>query len=173
MWRQRLVAVAAVAVLAGVNLRGITRTAALARVLVTASILALVVVVVAIATGGHAHPGNLGGLASLRSGGAYGVLQSAGLLFFAFAGYARIATLGEEVRDPARTIPRAIPIALAITVALYLAVAVATLLAAGPERLAGATAPITVAVHAGARSPGRRRSCARERSSRASGRSSH
>ena len=42
-----------------------------------------------------------------------GVLQAAGLLFFAFAGYARIATLGEEVRDPARTIPRAIPIALA------------------------------------------------------------
>lgn len=40
------------------------------------------------------------------------VLQAAGLLFFAFAGYARIATLGEEVRDPARTIPRAIPIAL-------------------------------------------------------------
>ena len=39
-------------------------------------------------------------------------LQSAGLLFFAFAGYARIATLGEEVRDPGRTIPRAIPMAL-------------------------------------------------------------
>ena len=37
------------------------------------------------------------------------------LLFFAFAGYARIATLGEEVRDPARTIPRAIPLALGIT----------------------------------------------------------
>ena len=46
----------------------------------------------------------------------YGVLQAAGLLFFAFAGYARIATLGEEVRDPARTIPRAIPLALGITV---------------------------------------------------------
>ena len=40
--------------------------------------------------------------------GAYGVLQSAGLLFFAFAGYARIATLGEEVREPERVIPRAI-----------------------------------------------------------------
>jgi len=43
-----------------------------------------------------------------------GVLQAAGLLFFAFAGYARIATLGEEVRDPARTIPRAIVAALGI-----------------------------------------------------------
>ncbi|MQA17541.1 MAG: hypothetical protein GEV09_26645, partial [Pseudonocardiaceae bacterium] len=35
-------------------------------------------------------------------------LQSAGLLFFAFAGYARIATMGEEVRDPQRVIPRAL-----------------------------------------------------------------
>ena len=52
-------------------------------------------------------------------GGVYGVLQAAGLLFFAFAGYARIATLGEEVLEPERTIPRAIPIALAITVVLY------------------------------------------------------
>ena len=46
-----------------------------------------------------------------------GVLQAAGLLFFAFAGYARIATLGEEVIDPARTIPRAIPLALALDAA--------------------------------------------------------
>ena len=37
--------------------------------------------------------------------GAYGILQAAGLLFFAFAGYARIATLGEEVVEPKRTIP--------------------------------------------------------------------
>ena len=44
---------------------------------------------------------------------AWGVLPAAGLMFFAFAGYARIATLGEEVKDPARTIPRAILAALA------------------------------------------------------------
>ncbi|MEU1189658.1 hypothetical protein ABZ421_18955, partial [Streptomyces sp. NPDC005859] len=39
-------------------------------------------------------------------------IQSGLPKIFAFAGYARIATLGEEVRDPARTIPRAIPLAL-------------------------------------------------------------
>ena len=71
---------------------------------------------VAIWAGGKAAGVDLGS----AKGGVYGVLQSAGLLFFAFAGYARIATLGEEVRDPARTIPRAIPIALGITVVLYL-----------------------------------------------------
>ena len=42
-------------------------------------------------------------------------------------GYARVATLGEEVRDPARTIPRAIPVALLVTLVVYAAVAVATL----------------------------------------------
>ena len=49
---------------------------------------------------------------------ARGVLQAAGFLFFAFAGYARIATLVRGVRNPARTIPRAIPLALGITVAV-------------------------------------------------------
>ncbi len=83
-------------------------------------------------------------------GGAHwtGLLQSAGLLFFAFAGYARIATLGEEVRDPARTIPRAIPLALGITVAVYAVVAVSALAAAGPSALASAAAPLVTAVHA-------------------------
>jgi APA family basic amino acid/polyamine antiporter len=78
----------------------------------------------------------------------YGILQAAGLLFFAFAGYARIATMGEEVRDPRRTIPRAIPLALVITVVIYLVVGVAALLAAGPHRLATAEAPLTTAVRA-------------------------
>ena len=66
------------------------------------------------------------------------MLQAAGLLFFAFAGYARVATLGEEVRDPARTIPRAVPIALGITLVTYLLVALAALLALGPDALAAA-----------------------------------
>lgn len=76
------------------------------------------------------------------------MLQAAGLLFFAFAGYARIATLGEEVRDPRRTIPRAIPLALGITLAVYTAVAVAVLAVLGPERLAQSAAPLTDAVRA-------------------------
>ena len=58
--------------------------------------------------------------------------SAAGLLFFAFAGYARIATLGEEVRDPARTIPRAIPLALGVVLAVYLVVAVVALWGARP-----------------------------------------
>jgi APA family basic amino acid/polyamine antiporter len=144
-WAQRLAALVAVAALTAANYHGITRTAGLARVLVAASVLALLIVVVAITATGNTDTANLGGSASLWSGGVYGVLQSAALLFFAFAGYARIATLGEEVRDPEHTIPKAIPIALGITVVLYTAVALAALLAAGPDALAASTAPVATA----------------------------
>jgi basic amino acid/polyamine antiporter, APA family len=78
----------------------------------------------------------------------HGVLQAAGLLFFAFAGYARIATLGEEVRDPARTITRAIPIALGITLVVYALVAVAVLSELGSAALASTSAPLAEAVRA-------------------------
>ncbi|NED53002.1 amino acid permease, partial [Micromonospora aurantiaca] len=132
-WAQRAAAAAAVVALAALNYRGVTRTALATRVLVATSLTALAAVVVAIAVGGGGSPANLDGWGEA---GGYGVLQSAGLLFFAFAGYARIATLGEEVRDPRRVIPRAISIALLITVAVYLVVGVAALLAAGPDRLA-------------------------------------
>jgi APA family basic amino acid/polyamine antiporter len=144
-WAQRLTAVLAVVALTAANYHGITRTAGLSRVLVAASVLALLVVVVAIATSGEAHGGRLDGVDSLWGGGAYGILQSAALLFFAFAGYARIATMGEEVRDPERTIPRAIPLAVVLAVALYAAVGVTTLLAAGPDALAASTTPVATA----------------------------
>jgi APA family basic amino acid/polyamine antiporter len=145
-WGRRAAALAAVVVLTGANLRGISRTARLARVLVAASLLALVVVVAAIAFGGRTSSSHIGHV--FAHGGVYGVLQAAGLLFFAFAGYARIATLGEEVRDPERTIPRAIPLALGITVVLYLVVGVAVLTAGGPAVLAGSHAPVDAAVRA-------------------------
>ncbi len=145
-WVQRVAGVLAVLALTAVNLRGITRTAALARILVTGSLLSLAVVVAASVAGGQADAHNLA-LGDLPAG-PYGVLQSAGLLFFAFAGYARIATLGVEVREPERTIPRAIPIALGIVVATYLLVGAAALLVAGSSAIAASTAPLATAVEA-------------------------
>jgi basic amino acid/polyamine antiporter, APA family len=144
-WAVRLVGFAAVVGLTAANYRGISRTAALARVLVAVSIAALLVVVGTIAVD-HANGVGRDGLSSYGGVGAYGVLQAAGLLFFAFAGYARIATLGEEVREPERTIPRAIPIALGITVALYAAVAIALLISLGPAALAASARPLADAV---------------------------
>jgi len=145
VWVQRVVAVAALLLLTTLNYRGVTKTAVLARVLLACTLIALAAVVVSIAVS-KPDPSHLSG--AWFTGTIYGVLQSAGLLFFAFAGYARIATMGEEVRDPARTIPRAITLALAIAVAIYLIVGVAALLAAGPDRLAHAAAPLAEAVRA-------------------------
>jgi APA family basic amino acid/polyamine antiporter len=145
---QRPVAVAAVVALAAVNYRGVTRTARLTRIIVAVVLVALAVVVAASLFGGQADPTRLTS-EFLGEQGVYGLLQSAGLLFFAFAGYARIATMGEEVRDPQRTIPRAIVLALGIVVAVYAVVAVAVLLALGPDRLARSAAPLADALRAG------------------------
>jgi APA family basic amino acid/polyamine antiporter len=143
---QRPIAVVAVIGLTAVNYRGIRKTALLTRVIVFVVLAVLCLVVIGALFGGQASADNFRGL---TVGGWHGVLQSAGLLFFAFAGYARIATLGEEVDDPARTIPKAIPRALAVTLVVYLVVAVAALAAVGPTALANSTAPLVTAVHAG------------------------
>jgi APA family basic amino acid/polyamine antiporter len=146
-WVVRLVAFAAVVALTAANYHGISRVAMLARGLVVVSIAALLVAVGAIAVH-HGEGAGEHGFSSFGHGGVYGVLQAAGLLFFAFAGYARIATLGEEVRDPERTIPRAIPLALGIAIALYLVVGVALLVALGPSALAASARPLAAAVDA-------------------------
>lgn len=103
------VAVAVVVALTAVNYAGIQKSAWLTRSIVAVVLVVLTAVVVAAYGSGAADPARLDIGVDAH---VWGMLQAAGLLFFAFAGYARIATLGEEVRDPARTIPRAIPLAL-------------------------------------------------------------
>ena len=141
----RPVAATVVVVLALVNCAGVTRTALLTRVLALLVLVALVVAAVACFRGGSRS--GLDGW-STPTHGLYGVLQSAGLLFFAFAGYARIATLGEEVREPQRVIPRAIVVALAVAVVVYAVVAVAVLSVLGGSGTADSAAPVADAVRA-------------------------
>ncbi|MFJ6404045.1 APC family permease [Streptomyces hydrogenans] len=145
LWPERAhaVAVAAVVALTAVNYRGAQKSALLARVIV-AGVLAVLAAVVTASFAGA--PGGRFGLSGEVSPS--GVLQAAGLLFFAFAGYARIATLGEEVRDPARTIPRAVPVALGLALGVYALVTVAVLVALGPRALAHSPAPLADAVRA-------------------------
>jgi APA family basic amino acid/polyamine antiporter len=135
-----------VVVLAGLNYRGVTKTAGLARILLTVTLFSLGALVIGIHFFGDTNRTNLDGILITGDNGIYGILQAAGLLFFAFAGYARIATMGEEVRDPETTIPRAIPLALVMTVAIYTVIGISILLAAGPDRLASATAPLITAI---------------------------
>ncbi|WP_416566337.1 APC family permease [Nocardia testacea] len=147
VWPQyaHAVAVAALVALTAVNYAGVQKSAWLTCGIV-AVVLAVLAAVVTAALGSGATD-----TARLQFGSditVAGVLQAGGLLFFAFAGYARIATLGEEVRAPQRTIPRAIPTALAITLIVYAAVAIAALLVLGPQQLAQAAAPLTEVVRA-------------------------
>ncbi|MDI3403814.1 APC family permease [Streptomyces cavernicola] len=147
---EHAVAVAAVAVLTAVNYAGVQKSALLTRVIVGVVLAVLAAVVIAVvASGGPPSGASWGEHLAIGDGvSAGGVLEAAGLLFFAFAGYARIATLGEEVRDPQRTIPRAIPLALGIALVVYAAVSVAVLAALGPRGLAEATAPLADAARA-------------------------
>ena len=140
---ERPVALTAVVVLTAVNAFGVTRTAGAARVIVVVSLGALAAAITA-AFSASAAPEWLTA-ETVWAGGGYGILQSAGILFFAFAGYARIATMGEEVRDPRRVIPRAIVIAFLIALAVYAVVAVAVLSALGPTAVAASTEPVAEA----------------------------
>jgi APA family basic amino acid/polyamine antiporter len=143
---ERLAGALAVTALTALGCFGVQRSASVTRVIVAVVLAVLAVVVVACLAGGTASADNL---SPFPGGDLHGILQAGGLLFFAFAGYARIATLGEEVRDPARTIPRAISTALAITLAVYVLVDLAALLAVGAETLGAASAPLQAAVSAG------------------------
>ncbi len=140
----RSLGIAAVVALTAVNYVGVEKTARLTRLLVALVVGTLVFVVASTLVAGAPSSHDLTPL--WTGSGVRGILASAGFLFFAFAGYARIATLGEEVRDPGRTIGRAIPLALGITVAVYVAVAVAALAVLGPQKLAASKAPLAAAV---------------------------
>jgi len=143
---ERPIGIAAVLAMTAVNYVGVEKTAGVTKVIVSVVLVTLVILVGA----AWASPGF--GVSNLTGGnraGIGGILEAAGLLFFAFAGYARIATLGEEVEDPSRTIPRAIPLALGATLTVYAVVAITSLLAVGPHALATADAPLVAAAEGG------------------------
>ena len=141
----RPVALGGLAAVTVANYLGVDKTAAATRVIVVVVLAALAAAVAGMLLGGRVDPATL----SATEPGLKGILQAAGLLFFAFAGYARVATLGEEVADPARTIPRAVSLALGIVLVVYAVVCAAALLAVGPAVLAAADAPLAEAVATG------------------------
>ncbi len=142
----RPLALAAVVALTALNLRGVHKTARATAAIVTVVLAVLALSVAAIWLGGSVEWARLLPDADRTDPG--GVLQAAGLLFFAFAGYARLATLGEEVIDPTVTIPKAIPRALGITLLVYTVVLGSALLAVGAPALAASPAPLATAVAA-------------------------
>lgn len=128
---QRPVALAAIVVVLLLDLRGVVRS-----VRVTAVMVAIVLVVLAVLVMTY-WTSTTDVVAAPPPTGPGAVLAAAGLLFVAFAGYARVTVLGEEVRRPRWTIPRAVALALAIVLVVYGAVGV-TVVASG----AGGPAPL-------------------------------
>lgn len=118
----RLVGLGAITVVLAFNLRGVVRSTRVAGVLVAAVIAVLIALVVAATVTGA--PDQAGSFAAAAVDG-WGLLAASALIFVAFAGYARITVLGEEVRDPARVIPAAVAGSFVIVVVVYLAVAFA------------------------------------------------
>ncbi len=136
-------AVVAVAGITGLVLGGMTRSNRVNAVIVTFTLFALVAFVVAGASTAAERSestlsGMFSGVTDVRS-----LLEASALMFVAYTGYGRIATLGEEVREPRRNIPRAIIVTLAISAVLYVSVSLVAVGAVGASQLArftGATA---------------------------------
>ncbi len=80
--------------------------------------------------------------------GISGIAEASALLFFAFTGYARIATLAEEVSNPEKTIPKAIIITIVTAIILYAAVAVVAIGVIGAEKMAESTSPLQLVAEA-------------------------
>ena len=80
--------------------------------------------------------------------GISGITEAAALLFFAFTGYARIATLAEEVREPKKNIPKAIIITIITAIVLYVAVSIVAIGVIGAERMADSKSPLQLVAEA-------------------------
>lgn len=136
----RLIAVGAIVAFTILNYFGVRRSSRANLAIVAVSLGALIVFVIA---GIPAFdPANLRPFAPA---GLRGTLEAAALLFFAYTGYARIATLAEEVRDPRHTIPRATLITIGGAVLLYFAVALIAVGAVGAEQMRATAAPLHAA----------------------------
>ena len=136
----RAAAVGAVVVFTSLNYYGVQRSSRANLVIVAVSVGALLLFVIA-----GIPSFRMTNLRPFAPAGWEGTLRAAALLFFAYTGYARIATLGEEVREPQRTIPRAIEITIGGVLVLYLGVALIAAGAVGTDALARTAAPLEAA----------------------------
>jgi APA family basic amino acid/polyamine antiporter len=125
--QERAVAWLAIVIALAIDLRGIVASTRVAAVLVS---FLLVVIGVVVTVGLANVPPHVPGDAVVPAS-PLAVVASAGLLFVAFAGYARITVLGEEVRDPRHTIPRAITWSFGVVLIVYVVVAATVVLLAG------------------------------------------
>jgi APA family basic amino acid/polyamine antiporter len=138
-----LISVVAVIFLTVVNLFGIKKAGLLNLVIVTFTLLSLLYLIfsgIPVVEKRNFTPFTPFGIS--------GIAEAAALLFFAFTGYARIATLAEEVHHPEKTIPRAVIITILSAILLYAAVSVVAIGVVGAEQMAASTSPLQVVANA-------------------------
>ncbi len=140
----KITALILVLIITFINYLGVKKTAHATKVLATIVITILFILVVALLWQQNPQVGRLTGW--FKHAGLQGVLEASGLMFFAFAGYARIATLGEEVIDPQKNIPKAILYALSFTIFLYFLIIGTTLLTLPIEKVMSSKAPLVTAL---------------------------
>ncbi len=125
-----------------IGYKGITKTAALARWFVLIVILILAFFCIAILM----TPSTNIAIPLLEGFSVSNLFLSAAIWFFAFTGYSRLATYGEEIKNPETIIPSSILTGLGITVAIYLFVNWLSLAIIGPEVVANSNTPLLVAM---------------------------
>lgn len=133
----RWTATFALIILVMANLAGIKKAGLLNRVIVSITVLSLLYFIFSgfpVFDADHFQP--------FAPRGFSGVAEASGVLFFAFTGYARIATLGEEVSNPQKNIPRAIIITLISSIILYSLVSLAALGAIGADGMSASGTPL-------------------------------
>jgi len=139
----RVFALAAVVVMAAINIAGIRASTEASKVMVVIKV--GVLAVFASLGMGAVRAANFEPFAPA---GLQSVLEASAIIFFAYTGYARIATLGEEVKKPEKTIPKAILTSLVITAFIYVVVTTVGIGLVGVERFGGSDSPIATAAAA-------------------------
>lgn len=132
-----LLSLGAIIILTAANFFGIKKTGYLNLGIVAFTIFSLVYLVVS-----GLPEVNLSNFKPFAPFGLSGIAEATALLFFAFTGYARIATLAEEVKEPKTTIPKAVIITIVSAIILYLFVSFTAIGVLGAEAMAGSKSPL-------------------------------
>jgi APA family basic amino acid/polyamine antiporter len=132
--------IGAIVILTAANLWGIQKAGAINIMIVLVTLLTLLYFIF-----GGIQSVSLNNFQPFAPFGISGIAESTAILFFAFTGYARIATLAEEVVEPKKTIPRAVIITIITAIVLYAAVSFVAIGVIGAERMSQSTSPLQIA----------------------------
>ncbi|MEX0967422.1 MAG: amino acid permease [Bacteroidia bacterium] len=138
-----IISVVAVIFLTAANYFGIKKAGKLNLIIVSITLLSLVYLVFSGIPAVKAE-----NFRSFAPFGLSGIAEASALLFFAFTGYARIATLAEEVKEPEKTIPKAVIITIVSAIILYAVVSVVAVGVIGTASMADSKSPLQVVADA-------------------------